>query len=368
MESLGLKLKEAREQHNYSMEQVARDTHISKHYLRALEEEDFTVLPGETYVVGFLRNYAEYLSLNPEEVVTLYKNIQIQEQPLPMNELLEGGGIRSRSSVMIILAVAILGLAAGGYLLYHFIFSATARNRVEKQAAVVKTDQAEYFLEEAVLTRWFNLEDRISIPLDGKSYSIRIIGVDDRLTLKIPGGTVELNVGQERFLDLNSDFKNDLRILLNDLDSGVFEKRANIGLYKLTKNKFVDTASETIPGSAAADSSPPAGLEEASGRNVVIVSADTPSPFRLSISFRGYCLFRYLLDEENREERFFHKGENFSLDVKKSVHLWISNASALRVLVAGREVDMGEPGEVTSKLIRWTRDGDRYKLEVVPAE
>ena len=53
MESLGLKLKEAREQHNYSLEQVARDTHISKHYLKALEEEDFTVLPGETYVVGF---------------------------------------------------------------------------------------------------------------------------------------------------------------------------------------------------------------------------------------------------------------------------------------------------------------------------
>ena len=46
MESLGQKLRDAREEHNFSLEQVARDTHISKHYLEALEEESFTSIPG----------------------------------------------------------------------------------------------------------------------------------------------------------------------------------------------------------------------------------------------------------------------------------------------------------------------------------
>ena len=89
MEALGQKLREARESRNVSIEQVARDTHISKQHLEALEVENFAALPGETYAMGFLRNYAEYLSLNPEEVVSLYRAIQIQEQPLPMAELLQ---------------------------------------------------------------------------------------------------------------------------------------------------------------------------------------------------------------------------------------------------------------------------------------
>ena len=77
MESFGEKLRNAREKANYSIEQIARDTHISKRYLIALEDEDFSVFPGETYLKGFLKNYAEYLGLNSEEIVNIYKNITI---------------------------------------------------------------------------------------------------------------------------------------------------------------------------------------------------------------------------------------------------------------------------------------------------
>jgi cytoskeleton protein RodZ len=107
MESVGQKLRETREQHNFSLEQVARDTHISKQFLEALETEQFSAIPGETYIIGFLRNYAEYLSLNPEEIVSLYKNIQIQEQPLPMTELLEPAGPKGPPRLLILLVVVL---------------------------------------------------------------------------------------------------------------------------------------------------------------------------------------------------------------------------------------------------------------------
>ena len=100
------------------------------------------------------------------------------------------------------------------------------------------------------------------------------------------------------------------------------------------------------------------------------VTADSPAPFRLSISFRGYCLFRYLVDNDIREERFFHKGESFSLDARNEVRLWISNAGVVRLLVAGKELEVGRPGAVTTKLIRWRReeDGGQYVLESVTVE
>ncbi len=89
MESIGEKLRLARERNNLTIDQVARETHVAKRFLKALEDEDFAAFPGETYAMGFLRNYAEYLGLNADELVGIYRNIKIQEQPLPMNELLE---------------------------------------------------------------------------------------------------------------------------------------------------------------------------------------------------------------------------------------------------------------------------------------
>ena len=71
MESIGEKLRLARERNALTLDQVARETHVAKRFLKALEDEDFSVFPGETYAMGFLRNYAEYLGLDPEELIAL---------------------------------------------------------------------------------------------------------------------------------------------------------------------------------------------------------------------------------------------------------------------------------------------------------
>ncbi len=392
MESLGEKLREAREQHDYSLEQVARDTHISKSYLIALESEDFTVIPGETYIIGFLRNYAEYLSLNPEELVTLYKNMKIQEQPLPMNELLEGNKKKASLPSVLLFSLAFLILGGGGFFLIRFAISRPAKEETasEKQVFAMNSE-AEYVFQEEVLTRWFNLEDTVIVPVSGNTYPLKLVSIGDMLVLKIPGGTLELNIGEERLMDLNSDSKIDLRLLLNDLDRDGAEKRANIGFYKVIGSIPLKTAeaseekvetleaetgeeTEEAAGIAAAEPESPgtppaavsaAGLEQS--RGTVIMASESPSSFRVSINFRGYCLFRYILDGEGREERFFHKGENFSLDAKKDVKVWISNAGALRVMIAGRDVEMGKPGEVAAKVIRWIKNesSGRYNLEVI---
>ena len=109
---------------------------------------------------------------------------------------------------------------------------------------------------------------------------------------------------------------------------------------------------------------------EAPAGTIPITTADSPAPFRVSVSFRGYCLFRYLVDKDIREERFFHKGENFSLDAKNEVRLWISNAGVVRLMVAGRELDVGRAGAVTTKQVHWRRDeaSGQYVLEVVTIE
>ena len=61
------------------------DTKIRAKYLRALEEEHFEVLPGETYVKGFLRTYAEYLGLDGSSTSTSTTPASPGEEEFPLS-------------------------------------------------------------------------------------------------------------------------------------------------------------------------------------------------------------------------------------------------------------------------------------------
>lgn len=62
--TVGEMLRTAREEKKLSIEQVNRETRISVQTLRSLEQDDFGAFPSETYLKGFLRNYAEFLGLD----------------------------------------------------------------------------------------------------------------------------------------------------------------------------------------------------------------------------------------------------------------------------------------------------------------
>jgi hypothetical protein len=61
------RMKAAREARGVDLFRVERDIRIRVKYLSAMEDGDFSQLPGEVYVRGFLRNYAAYLGLDPDE-------------------------------------------------------------------------------------------------------------------------------------------------------------------------------------------------------------------------------------------------------------------------------------------------------------
>src|SRR5436305_14288086 len=64
MFEIGSSLREARLRQGLDFPELEQATKIRGKYLRALEDEQFDVLPAETYVKGFLRTYAEYLGLD----------------------------------------------------------------------------------------------------------------------------------------------------------------------------------------------------------------------------------------------------------------------------------------------------------------
>lgn len=73
MSELGERLRQAREEQGLSLEQVAVETRILKHALIALEDGAYGRLPGDVVTRGFIRNYAQYLSLSTEELIDIYR-------------------------------------------------------------------------------------------------------------------------------------------------------------------------------------------------------------------------------------------------------------------------------------------------------
>jgi cytoskeleton protein RodZ len=73
MPDIGETLREARMRRRIDIAEVESATKIRAKYLRALENEDWDLLPGPTYVKTFLRSYAEYLELDGRRLVDEYK-------------------------------------------------------------------------------------------------------------------------------------------------------------------------------------------------------------------------------------------------------------------------------------------------------
>ncbi len=73
MAELGARLKEARLSKGFSLDDLQEITKIQKRYLVAIEEGNYSTMPGTFYVRAFIKQYAEAVGLNAEELLEEYK-------------------------------------------------------------------------------------------------------------------------------------------------------------------------------------------------------------------------------------------------------------------------------------------------------
>ena len=73
MAGIGASLREARMRQRIDITEAEADTKIRGKYLRALENEEWALLPGPTFVKSFLRTYADYLGLDGRSLVEEFK-------------------------------------------------------------------------------------------------------------------------------------------------------------------------------------------------------------------------------------------------------------------------------------------------------
>lgn len=80
MKELGQRLRDERIARGFTLEFVADQTKIARRYLTALEEGALDRLPGDPYVKGFIRSYAQAIGCDPEPFVAQYKERRGMEE------------------------------------------------------------------------------------------------------------------------------------------------------------------------------------------------------------------------------------------------------------------------------------------------
>lgn len=137
-QTVGSRLRFARENKGLSLEDAARVTRITKGYLAALEEGNYSRLPSDAYAKGFLRVYAQFLGIEEQDVLRLYENAM--PSPLPSDELKVNAGEYHDDQIVrgtkkrVFLSLAVVGaLCAVGILFFRFqgtTFEKKAENTV----------------------------------------------------------------------------------------------------------------------------------------------------------------------------------------------------------------------------------------------
>ena len=362
MESLGNKLREAREAKGLSYEYVSRDTNISARYLEALEREDYSPFPGEPYVLGFLKNYGEYLGFDSEELMALYRSIKMREQPVPVEQLLRNPSPLPKILAGFGICLLILAFIGGvGYFFYRF----PKKSNVSEQT--VRT-ASEYVLNNDSFERRLYPGDSILVVEGSNSYKLVFSAISDAITITTPRGPVMLDLGQEVTVDLNSDGFEELRISAADFVKNDSQAGA---LLRFEQQVLPQTAA------AAATEIPIETVTPTRNASTVIFSSSNAFPFTLQAAFQGYCLFRYEIlyerDKQGRNEHYYQRSDEISVTAMNGIRMGISNAQAvkLQVIGAGRTValEAGGAGEVVAADLRWVRDDEnRYRLLLLRLE
>jgi len=371
VESLGEKLKAAREGKDIDFDQASKDTKIALRYLQALESEDFSGFPGEAYITGFLRNYGAYLDLDVEELLVLYRTLKLQEQPIPVEQLLKSPSLLPKIAAAVAVVILILGGVGGG------IFFLLTRPKNTGPVAPVPRSPVEYTMSGDSFEHRFYKGDTILVPIGSESSAgdeqstervkLELLSLDELVTIGTPGGPVLLDLTQEANVKLDNNGTYNLLISAADYA----KNNADMGV--LLRFELENT-------SIAADINvEPVEAVSITGQSAstVIFSSPNPYPFTLQANFQGYCMFRWEIlmerDRRDRNERYFQRTDELNIQAQNGIRIWASNAHAAKINVIGGgrtvPVEIGNAGEVVVVDVRWVRDEDnRYRLIIVRLE
>lgn len=362
MESIGEKLRQAREARRISIKDVVKETNISPLYLQALEEEKFDKFPSETYLIGFLRTYAEFLKLDVEAIVQAYKGYKIGESATPLEELtkptksnismMASSFLNKNRNIIMIAGIALVSI----FLIWGIksLFTSNVDVSTGDSTDTIKEEYAKNKEHEIENLRNLQLTNNKGFILVYKNEAVQFL-VDNKevvFLLKnisgesvslelLPGKKVEkLKIEEPRTLAIEG-CPRDVTFTLK----GLTENRAKI-MVSLGDKKDVEEekVAKEDESSTKADST---NVEAQNRQSLKIV---------FEAEFVQKSFIELYLDGVRKVRGFIPQGQVERWEATEYIQIKIGNAGGIKARINGKEFSFGAAGQVANKVITWKKD------------
>ncbi len=357
MESYGAILRQAREEKKISIETASIETSISRQYIEALENETTAAFHGEAYLVGFLRNYADYLNVDSQKLVNLYRNVLIQESEVPQ-------GLYERPKPAYLVPLIITGvflLIVACFVIFYFVVYKPKQAEKDLAATVTeKVQQNIYELTDRPMNERVYVGDQIIVPSTEGNITLTVKSdTESRLGLETPVGLQYFDLSETRDFDVNGDGTADLVIDVWEISANKNSRGAEV---------YIMLKDESMAGMLMDATSIPVADKD-SVVQTTILEDNRAYPFTMNASFRNPCVFRYLVDRKDSVENYYTNGDVVTMTANNKVRIWISNGNTVKfqIIAASQtyELEIGKAGEVMVEDIKWIRTEDgKYRLVV----
>lgn len=362
MESIGEKLRNAREQRRLTLKEAAKETNIVAKYIEALENEEFDKFPGETYLIGFLRSYADFLRLDADEMVQHYKAFKIGESVTPLEELTKP----TRIPIMINMSVIFnqyrnIFYIAGGLLglimviwLFTSLFSSNINidrndsinnikneyNRSKQNLGIENIRNMQLTNDSGYILLYKN--EAVQFMVDNKEVLLLLKEIKkDQVKAEIlPGERIE-NMEMEKPLNIKiPEFTRDIVFTLK----GLTENRAKI-LIMLGQKPAEETKNV-----AQAD------LKKNVDNTRVVAQNEKNLKIVFEAEFSQKTYLEIYLDGMEKKKGMVAEGTKERWEATEYIQLKIGNAGGLKARINGKDYNFGLPGQVANKVITWKKD------------
>lgn len=363
MESIGEKLRQAREARKISIKDVVKETNISPVYLQALEEEKFDKFPSETYLVGFLRTYAEFLKLDVDAIVQSYKGYKIGESATPLEELTKP----TKSNINMAISsffnkhrnvILITGIALASILVIWGI-----KSLFTSDVDISGGDSTDNIKEEYVKNKEHEIENLRNLQLaNNKGYilvykneAVQFL-VDNKevvfLLKSISGESVSLELlPGKKVVKIKMEDPKTLSIEGCPRDvtftlKGLTENRAKI-MVSLGEKKAEEeekVAKEDDSGSTKVDTT---SVEAQNKQSLKII---------FEAEFVQKSFIELYLDGVRKVRGFIPQGQSERWEATEYIQIKIGNAGGIKARINGKAFSFGAAGQVANKIITWKKD------------
>lgn len=346
---VGQILKEAREEKNLTVRDVSKETNIAVKFLLALENEDYSQFPAETFVLGFLKTYADFLKLDSAQILQLYRGQQAEESQQPLQEITQPTmkiialEIEKNKAILPFILIGLIFLAV---LVFSFFYNDGSSLETRTNQPIENTSSKP---ETNTIPTEIDFTQQ-SVPENGavpftltleQGYSFSVNNQQCKIFIK---GVSETSEGKKAVIGFNVSPERKVYTFEVKLDEEVKLSYENPELENLRREVIVKAQSITENSAKVLVS---LGKEREGSSSSPVGDV----PIQVTLFFIKSTYGEFSSDGQVGERRLFHAGEKINLEARNRLELKVGDGSAVEISQNGKErVKLARANKVTKKI------------------